>query len=99
MKDMGTKMVSMKREKDDEDDYNHAPIEAMAPDYPYGLCLHLGKQEIRKLGLTTLPAVGEEMEIHARVKVTMVSESASMERGREEAQRSATLQITDMTIV
>lgn len=90
------KMVSMKRAEHDKGDMmTNAPVEAMAPDYPYGLCLHLERDEIKKLGMNDLPKVGTEMPIHAMVKVTRVSQSA-VEGSNEES--SIDLQITDLGI-
>lgn len=90
------KPVSMKREKDDEDDYSTAPIEAMAPDYPYGLCIHLGPQELKKLGMKELPQVGTEFPLAGVVKVTRTEQSAA--EGEREESRSVTLQITDLAV-
>lgn len=91
-----TKMVSMKRvEQDKGDMMTNAPVEAMAPDYPYGLCLHLDRDEIKKLGMKELPKIGTEMPITGIVKVTRVSQSA-VEGSDEES--SIDLQITDLGI-
>lgn len=92
---MAAKMASMKRsEKDKRKDMGeHASIEAIAPDYPYGLCIHLDKDELDKLGMKELPKVGTEMPVTAVAKVTRVSQSAV--EGADE-QTSIDLQITDM---
>ena len=93
------KMISMKcsPEDDREDSVAHAPMEAMAPDYPYGLCIHMGKKELDKLGITDLPKVGTEMTMTVKVCVTMVSQSAAA--GEEAAQQtSVNFQITDMAL-
>ncbi len=91
------KLASMKRTPEDrrKDMGEPAPIDAMAPDYPYGLCIHLDKDELDKLGMKELPKVGTEMPISAIVKVTRVSQSAV--EGADE-QTSIDLQITDMGI-
>lgn len=90
-------MVSMKRTpKDKRKDMGEpCSIEAMAPDYPWGLCIHLDADELDKLGLTELPQVGTEIPVTVKVKVTRVSQSAV--EGSDE-QRSVDLQITDMGI-
>lgn len=65
-----------------------------APKYPYGLCIELGKESMAKLGMSSLPAVGSEMMIMAKVKVSSVS-------SREEqggAESCVGLQITAMEI-
>ena len=91
------KLVSMKRSAEDkrEDKLEHSPIEAMAPDYPYGLCLHLDKDELDKLGMSKLPAIGTVMTLAGKVKVTRVSQSAV--EGSEEY-TSVDFQITDLAI-
>ena len=72
-----------------------APMEAMAPDYPYGLCIHMDKDELDKLGISDLPKVGTEMMLEVKVKVTRVSQSAM--EGADE-QTSVDFQITDIGI-
>lgn len=70
-----------------------AMMESDGPDYPYGLSLCLGKDELEKLGITDLPDVGDEMHIYAVAKVTNVHQSAS-ESGDDS--RGITLQICQM---
>lgn len=91
------KLVSMKRTKDDKrgDKMDTAPAEAIEPDYPWGLVLHLDKDELAKLGVKELPKVGSKLTIQARVTVTRVSQEATSERGGED-RRSVDLQITDL---
>lgn len=93
------KLVSMKRTKDDKrgDQMDTAPAEAIEPDYPWGLVLHLDKDELAKLGLKDLPKVGAKVMIQAKVTVTRVSQEASSDRGGEE-RRSVDLQVTDMAL-
>jgi hypothetical protein len=64
------------------------------PEYPYGLRLHLEKESLDQLGLETLPNLGAEIVIQAKVKVCGVSESKDMYGER----RSLELQITDMAV-
>lgn len=94
---MAIKLISLKRSKEDKrgDKMATAPAEAIAPDYPWGTCLHLEQDELKKLGIKKLPEVGAELEIQARVKVTRVTQSAV--EGSDEEQ-SVSLQITDMVI-
>jgi hypothetical protein len=91
------KMVSMKRSPEDmrKGCGCCAPIEAIAPDYPYGLCIHLDSDEIEKLGITQLPPVGAMVTIHCMAKITRVSQSA-IEGSKED--RNIGIQITDMAI-
>ncbi len=83
-------MKSMKLKK------SEAKAEVMAapdlPQYPYGLCLRLGKDEMSKLGIKGLPSVGDSFVIEAKSVVKTVSASAG--EGGDYA--SIELQITDM---
>ncbi len=63
------------------------------PQYPYGLCISLGKDELEKLGITALPKVGSEMMITAKAIVKSTSEYDTQGAGKE---MSVSLQITDM---
>ena len=97
---MAAKLISMKRTPEDkrEDAGEAAPMEAMAPDYPWGLCIHLDKDELDKLGMKDLPKIGATMALTAKVTVTRVSQSASSSPEAYE-QTSVDLQITDMTLL
>jgi len=92
---MADSMVSMartaKEKKANEEKYTSMPMDG--PDYPYGLCLSLDDSELKKLGVDTLPEVGDELTINAVCKVTRVSASASE---KSDKQRSVELQITHM---
>ena len=63
-------------------------------DYPYGLMISLGHEELAKLGIDDLPEVGAEMMIQCKVKVcsTVEHEDQNGERNH------MSLQITDMAI-
>lgn len=65
------------------------------PDYPYGLCLHLDENAIKKLGMK-MPKVGDSMMLHAMVTVKSTSQFDSKESG---ANRSMDMQITDMAMM
>lgn len=90
MKLKSMKISAAEREK------RNTPAETSAtPDaYPWGLSLNLENDTLDKLGLE-LPAVGDELVLVARVKVTSVS---SREGEGESKARSASLQITDMAV-
>ena len=100
MADAAPKLVSMKRSaKDKRKDMGEpSGIEAVAPDYPWGLCLNLQADELEKLGIKDLPKVGEEMTVTAKVKVTRVSQSASASPRGESEHRNVELQVTDLGI-
>lgn len=65
-----------------------------APKYPYGTSLDLNSETLAKLGITTLPGVGEEVAITAVGKVTRIS--AYEEQGGSE--QCMGIQITLMEI-
>jgi len=90
------KMVDMMRDESDEE----SGLSAMPSDvgqYPYGLCLNLDKDELDKLGITTLPPIGCEVHIVAVGKVTRVSQSAAEIPGGTDEQTSIAIQITMMS--
>lgn len=87
------KLANMER---DEKAQASQPIMACeGPKYPYGLCIHLEEESLKKLGITELPAVGASMVLHAKVEVTAVSKNESKEGGEH---RSLSLQITEMAL-
>ena len=101
MAEKKVKMVSMKRSEADrrKDMGEPAPLEAMAPDYPWGLCINMDGDELDKLGMKELPQVGTVMPMQVLVKVTSVSQSASEGRGEEyDESRRVSFQITDIGI-
>jgi hypothetical protein len=65
------------------------------PRYPYGLCISLGKDELEKLGITSLPKVGTEMMIMAKAYVKMTRAYETQGAGED---IGIELQITDMEI-
>lgn len=69
------------------------PKAADMPEYPYGLELRLGNEELEKLGLFTLPEVGKELTLQAKVKVTSVSSNEHLDG---KPYKGVCLQITDM---
>lgn len=88
-----TKLVSMKMSKTERDERNSPTSMAEeGPIYPYGLSLSLDGDALDKVGMSALPEVGEEMLLHAKVKVTSVS-SNEHEHGKH---KSVSLQITDL---
>lgn len=63
--------------------------------YPYGLSIDLNIEQMKKLGITELPEIGNEYSITATGKVTSASKSAS-ESGGESARMS--IQITHLKL-
>lgn len=95
------KMASMKRTADDKRKDMGAPatVDSIAPDYPWGLCIHLGADELNKLGIKEMPEAGCCMMLMATVHVTrvQVTAAAGVKPG-DDSERSVDLQITDMML-
>jgi hypothetical protein len=71
------------------------PCEADSyPRYPYGLELRLENESLKKLGIKTLPAVGEEMIVVAVGVVTDAGEHANQSGTR----RNLTIQLQQMDV-
>lgn len=64
--------------------------------YPWGLAIRLEAESLGKLGITTLPNVGDEVHFAAVAKVTGVNQSA---RVGQEDETCVALQITMLAIV
>lgn len=65
------------------------------PRYPWGLQIHLDKEQLEALGVKGLPQVGSSITLQAVAKVTGCNES---EQEGGEKNRSVSLQITDLGI-
>lgn len=65
-------------------------MEIRPSDYPWGLCLHLGSEELEKLGITTLPAIGQSVQIAGAAVVVALRQDGDC--------RSMELQITDLGV-
>jgi len=76
--------------KEEAKEYATAPM-GPGGDYPWGLCLHLEKRELDKLGITDLPGVGDEFHLSVIAKVTQVSQQSGTDR---DDSKSVALQIT-----
>ena len=95
-----TKLVSMKRsEKDKRKDMGEcAPVECVAPDYPWGLTLNLGTDDMDKLDMK-MPKVGDELVVTCKVRVTSCrADEHERPDGKHIEDRSVTLQVTDIGI-
>lgn len=97
-KEVNVQLASMKRSAADKrkDMGSPCPIDSIAPDYPWGLTIHLEHDELKKLGMKDLPAVGTVFGLRAKVTVTCTRSSAV--NGQDE-ENCVDLQITDMAVV
>ena len=87
-------MINMKSKPEMEE--MPGAMEEDAPEYPYGLCLHLGTDDLAKLNITTLPEIGSIMMLHANVYVKSTSSYGTQGGGKD---TKVDLQITDMEIL
>jgi hypothetical protein len=85
-------MIDMAREPEREE--MPGQIEMDEPRYPEELCLTLESDDLKKLNITTMPAIGTVMEIRARVYVKAI-ESSQTQGGVE---KEVELQVTHMGI-
>mgnify|MGYP003624519999 CR=1 FL=1 len=83
-------MINMKKTEEMPEEYEDMD----EPSYPYGLCITLDAEQLNKLGINTLPAVGGEMMIKAMAYVK--STSAYETQGGQDM--SMKLQITDIDL-
>lgn len=74
-----------------------SPMRSSAPTYPYGLCLSLDDEGMKKLGITELPPVGTLVHFCAMAKVTSASENEREGTdGGKETCRRVELQVTHL---
>ena len=87
-------LINMKMSREEAAEMSQS-VDSDMPEYPYGLCIDLDDDALEKLGITSLPKVGTEMMIRAKV-VVRSTRAYNTQGGESEA--SAGLQITDMEI-
>lgn len=90
-------MVSMKMSATEAEKYAGGPAMSAgdAPMYPYGLCLSLNNESLKKLGITNPPAVGTKFQLSAIVEVTGFRQNKEHDG---DTNSNAEMQITDMEI-
>jgi hypothetical protein len=64
--------------------------------HPWGLTLNLEHETLGKLGMKALPAVGSDVTVHARARVTSAEEREREGGGGK--RRSVSLQVTHMAV-
>lgn len=87
-------MIDMKREVESDRATLMAP--EMKEEYPYGLRIRLGSEELAKLNMPELPAIDAEFKLTALVCVVEISQSDST---NGEPYRSVELQIEKMSLL
>ena len=88
--DLHSMHLTPAEQKEEVEEYK--PIK---PDYPWGLSIDLNDDSLEKLGIKTLPSVGEVYVIMAKAVVRSVGSSSSQDG---DDSRHMCLQITDMGI-
>ena len=99
-KDDDAGMVSMKRSAADKaEEKSGTPMEATAPDYPWGLCITIDGDELAKLGIE-LPKVGQKFHLDAMAVCTMARQEANASTSGDASEyKCCSLQITDLSIM
>jgi len=91
-------MINMKLSKEASGKLSGA-VEAKpgdGPAYPWGLCVNLDSETLKKLGYAEPPPVGSQMMLLAKVTVTSTGVNQQQDGDKESR---CELQITDMEIV
>ncbi len=86
-------LKSMKRTKKDRENSDHAGAIGESK-FPFGLSINLDDESLSKLGMTKLPAVGEEMIVAGVGKVESVSERSDSNR----KSRNVTIQLEQLEV-
>lgn len=71
------------------------PVESLmsaAPEYPYGLCLHIDNEIYKKLQMAEPPEIGQKLDVMAQATVVGVN----LDSGPSGSKVSFRLQITDL---
>ncbi len=88
-------LTSMKRAVKKAKSDKAYPTSTQDP-YPYGLSISLDEDSLKKLDIDISDySVGDELELHAKVKVRSLRQSESETSGKD---RSMDLQVTDMCL-
>jgi hypothetical protein len=90
----GGGLISMKRDKKEKKSYGETMASPMQEDYSYATRINLGKEELDKLDMESLPKIGSKMRLVADVEVVSVSTRA----GKNDDSRDMGLQITAMKL-
>lgn len=83
-------LVNLKKEEE-----SRLEMASKPEPYPYGLCIHLDTDTLKKLGITDLPEVGSEFKLLAKAIVKSTHESEYL---NEKENKCMDLQITDMAV-
>jgi hypothetical protein len=87
-------LINMEMSKEEAKEYTE-PKASEGPKYPWGLCLTLNDDSLKKLGIDKMPSVETEVTIIAKAVVSGTRENQTQ---GGDSQASIDLQITDMTL-
>lgn len=93
---MADHLVSLKRTKQEKKGNSDGAVAVGGShdDFPYGTSISLDGESLKKLGITTLPQVGDELIVASVGRVTSVSERSDSNRKT----RNVTIQLERMDI-
>lgn len=87
-------MTHMARSKKERKDMTKPSM--MDDKYPYGLRVDLGHEEMQKLGMDSMPKVGDKVHLESHAHVVSASESSH--EGDEEPHRRVSLELRHMAV-
>jgi hypothetical protein len=90
-----TDMKHMARSKKERTEMNK-PSAIGGDKYPYGLRVDLGHEEMQKLGMDSMPKVGDKVHLQSHAHVVSASESSH--EGDDEPQRRVSLELRHMAV-
>lgn len=88
-------MTHMARSKQERQEATK-PRDIGGDKYPYGLRVRLGHEEMSKLGMDSMPKVGDRVQLHSHAHV--VSASEHHHEGDETPNRSVELELRHMAV-
>lgn len=91
-------MIDMKRVSKKDAEIKEVPALAEEPSYPYGLCITLEKEELKKLGIKELPDTDDTYILEAKCIVKHVSTSKGSIIGGDNEEASVRLQLTHISL-
>ena len=91
-------MIDMKRVSKKDAEIKEVPALAEEPVYPYGLCITLEKEELKKLGIKELPDTDETYILEAKCIVKSVSTSKGSIVGGNNEEATVRLQLTHISL-
>ena len=92
---MASPLVDMKYTKAEQKEEKREIAAPSPQEYPWGLAIRLEDEELTKLGVKTMPGVGDEIHLMAIAKVTGVNQSATA----KDSDCCVSLQITMLQVL